>query len=167
MPEAPLQLDVTGQQFGGGGLHIANGGLLNLNYTGNYVVGSLYTNGIALPIGTYNAGNLSAFITGSGSLQVASGISTGLWTGLGGDNNWSTGGNWDNNAVPIFPHSVTFTGNNQLNNNNDLSGITISTLTFDSAAGAFTLGGSDVNLSGSISFNGNPGAPITQTINFG
>ncbi len=117
-----LQLDVTGSSSGA--FHIADGGLLNLNYNGNYVAGSFYTNGVALPIGTYNAGNLSAFITGPGNLQVASGISAGLWTGLGGNGNWSTGGNWDNNAVPIFPHSVTFSGNSQLNNNNDLSSIT-------------------------------------------
>ncbi len=162
-----LQLDVTGSSSGA--LRVANGGQLNLNYTGNYVVGSFYTNGVALAIGTYNSGNLPAFISGSypGNIVVTSGISTGLWTGLGGNSNWSTGGNWDNNATPIFPHAVTFAGSNRLNNNNDLSNITISTLTFDSGAGAFTLDGNAVTLSGSLGFNGNPAASVTQTINFG
>ena len=158
-----LQLDVTGSSTGA--FRLVEGGLLYLNFSGNYAVGSLYTNGVALPVGIYNAGNLPGFITGSGNLQVASGISTGLWTGGGADNNWSTAGNWDNNAVPVFPHALTFAGNTQLNNNNDLSGITISSLTFDSIAGAFTLGGNDVALSGGIGFNANPAAPVTQTIN--
>ena len=160
-----LQLDVTGSSSGA--IRVANGGLLNLNYTGNYVVGSFYTNGVALSVGTYNSSNLPGFITGSGNLQVASGISTGLWTGLGANNNWSTGGNWDNNAVPVFPHAVTFQGATGLNNNNDLTGITISSFTFSNNAGAFTIGGNSVNLSGNIAFSSNPASSVTQTINFG
>lgn len=160
-----LQWDVTGSTAGA--LRLANGAFLNLNYVGNSVVGSFYTNGVALPIGTYNAGNLPGFIIGSGNLQVSSGISTGLWTGLGGNNNWSTGGNWDNNAVPIFPHALTFAGNNRLNNINDLNSITVSSVTFDGAAGAFTLGGNDITLTGGIGFSANPATPITQTVNLG
>lgn len=160
-----LQLDVTGSSVGA--FRVADGGMLNLNYSGTYAVGSFYTNGVALPVGTYNAGNLPGFIIGAGNLQVTSGISSGLWTGLGADNNWSTAGNWDNNAVPIFPHSVTFAGSTQLNNSNDLNGITVNGITFDAAAGAFTLGGNDITLSGGIGFNGNPPAATTQTINFG
>jgi fibronectin-binding autotransporter adhesin len=156
---------VTGSSAGA--LRVANGGVLNLNYSGTYAVGSFYTNGVALPVGTYNIGNLSGFITGTGNLQVTSGISSGLWTGGGADNNWSTGANWDNNAVPIFPHAVAFAGNNRLNNTNDLSSITLSSLMFDPAAGAFTLNGNDVTLSGNIGFSNNPAAPITQTVNFG
>lgn len=158
-----LQLDNTGSSLGA--FRVNTGGLLNLNFAGNYVVGSFYTNGVALAVGTYNAGNLPAFITGSGNLQVVSGISTGQWTGRGANNNWSTAENWDNNAVPIFPHALIFSGNTRLANNNDLSGITVSDLTFDAAAGAFQLNGNDITLSGNVGFNGNPSAPITQTIN--
>jgi autotransporter-associated beta strand protein len=158
-----LQLDTTGSSAGA--IRIANGGSLNLNFGGNFVFGSLYTNGVALPVGTYNGGNLPGFLVGSGNVQVTSGISTGLWTGLGGNNNWSTAGNWDNNAVPIFPRALTFGGTSQLNNNNDLDTITISGITFNSAAGAFVLNGNDVTLSGNIGFSANPAAPITQTIN--
>lgn len=158
-----LQLDVPVSSAGA--FRVANGGMLTLNYSGNSAVGSFYTNGVALPVGTYNSGNLPGFISGPGSLQVTSGISSGIWTGLGGNNNWSTAGNWDNNAVPIFPHALTFAGSTRLANNNDLSSITVSSFTFDSAAGAFVLNGNDITLSGGIGFNGTPAAPVTQTIN--
>jgi autotransporter-associated beta strand protein len=158
-----LQLDATGSSPSS--FHVANGGLLNLNYAGTYAVGSFYTNGVPLQTGTYNAGNLPGFITGGGNLQVTSGISTGLWDGGGSDNNWSTAANWDHDAVPVFPHALTFAGSTRLNNNNDLGAITIGSLTFDSAAGAFTLGGNDATLSGAVGFNANPAAPVTQTVN--
>jgi autotransporter-associated beta strand protein len=158
-----LQLDTTGSSFGA--FHLANDALLNLNFSGTYAVAGCYTNGVALPVGTYNAGNLPAFITGSGNLQVASSISTGFWTGLGADSNWSTAGNWDQNAVPVFPIGLTFAGSTRLLNTNDLSSITVSSMTFDAAAGAFVLNGNDITLNGNIGFNGNPVAPITQTVN--
>lgn len=160
-----LQLDVTGSSAGA--LRLANGATLNLNFSGSYVAGSFYTNGVALPVGTYNAGTLPGFIVGPGDLTVTSGISTGLWDGGGANNNWSTANNWDNNAVPIFPHAVTFAGSTRLNNTNDLSSITISGLTFDAAAAAFTLEGNDVTVSGGIGFSGNPASPVTQSVNFG
>jgi len=158
-----LELDVTGSSVGA--FRLTNGSLLNLTFSGNYLVGACYTNNVALPVGTYNSGNLPAFITGSGSLQVASSISTGIWTGGGANNNWSTAGNWNQDAVPIFPIGVTFVGAAHLINNNDLTGITLSSITFDSAAGAFVLDGNAVTLSGNIGFNGNPAAPVTQTVN--
>jgi autotransporter-associated beta strand protein len=158
-----LQLDLTGSSLGA--FRLTNGALLNLNYSGTYAVAHFYTNGVVLPVGTYNAGNLPGFITGSGNLQVASSISTGVWTGAGTNNNWSTAGNWNQNAVPIFPIGLTFAGNTQLANNNDLTGITASSITFDSAAGAFRLNGNGITLAGNIDFNGNPASPVTQTIN--
>ncbi|MGC9944746.1 MAG: autotransporter-associated beta strand repeat-containing protein, partial [Verrucomicrobiota bacterium] len=132
-----LQLDVTGSNLGS--FRLANGALLNLNYSGAYAVAGFYTNGVALQVGTYNAGNLPGFITGSGSLVVSSGISTGIWTGGGANDNWSTAANWNNNAEPIFPIGLTFAGSAGLANNNDLTGITASSITFDAAAGAFVL----------------------------
>ena len=158
-----LQLDQTGSSVGA--LRLANGTTLNLNFSGNYAVAHFYTNGVALPVGTYSIGNLPTFITGSGQLVVSSSISTGLWTGGGANSNWSTAGNWDQNAVPIFPIGLTFAGSTRLTNNNDLSSITASSITFDAAAGAFVLDGNGIALSGAIGFNGNPAAPITQTVN--
>jgi autotransporter-associated beta strand protein len=69
-----LQLDTTGSSLGA--FRLANGALLNLNYSGTYTVGAFYTNNVAIAAGTYNAGNLSGFITGSGSVQVAGSIPT-------------------------------------------------------------------------------------------
>lgn len=158
-----LQFDTTGSIAGA--VRMNSSGHINLNFSGDYAVGGFYTNDVALPVGTYNSGNLPDFITGSGELQVTTGISTGIWTGDGGDVNWSTAANWDNNAVPVFPRALTFGGSTQLTNHNDLSSITISSLTFDSAAGPFELDGNDVTLSGNIGFNGNPAVPVTQTVN--
>jgi len=158
-----LQLDGTGSSVGK--FRLANGALLNLNFSGNYAVAGFFTNGVALSAGTYNAGNLGSFITGPGNLVVSSSISTGIWTGLGANNNWSTAGNWDHNAEPIFPIGLTFAGSTRLANTNDLSSITVSSLTFDAAAGAFVLNGNDITLNGNIGFNGNPASPVTQTVN--
>ena len=160
-----LQLDVTGSSLGA--FRVADGAMLNLNNSGNFAVAHFYTNGVALPIGTYNAGNLPGFITGSGNLVVASSISTGVWTGAGANNNWSTANNWNQNAVPIFPIALTFAGSTRLVNNNDLASITANSITFDSAAGAFVLDGNGITLNGNIGFNGNPATPVTQTVNLG
>jgi len=158
-----LQLDMSGSSLGA--IRVANGAMLNLNYSGNYAVAHFYTNGVALPVGTYNAGNLAGFISGPGNLAVVSSISTGVWTGAGTNNNWSTAGNWNQNAVPVFPIGLTFAGSTSLLNSNDLPSITANSLTFDSAAGAFVVDGNAITLNGNIGFNGNPAAPVTQTLN--
>jgi autotransporter-associated beta strand protein len=158
-----LQLDVPGSSQNA--FRLAKGAMLNLNFTGTNVVAACYTNGVQLPLGTYNAGNLPGFITGSGNLTVSSSISTGHWTGGGANNNWSTAGNWDQDVVPVFPIGLTFTGATRLVNTNDLPGIALNSLTFDAAAGAFVLDGNDIALDGKIGFNGNPAAPVTQTVN--
>lgn len=92
-------------------------------------------------------------------------FSTGTWDGGGTDNLWSTGGNWDNNTVPVFASPLTFAGSTRLNNTNDLTGVSASSITFDAAAGAFTLNGNSLGLNGNISFNGDPASLVTQTIN--
>ena len=85
------------------------------------------------------------------------------WTGGGANNNWSTSGNW--NTAPSFPCALLFAGSTQLTNNNDNTGITVDGITFDSAAGAFVLDGNGLTLNGNIGFNGDPAAPVTQTVN--
>ena len=158
-----LQVDQTGNNAGT--FYLENGALLNLNFSGTYVVAGLHTNGVALPNGVYTSSNHPGFITGSGSLQVAGAVSAGLWTGDGMDNNWSTGGNWDHNAAPVFPIGLTFAGNTRLTNYNNLSSITASNITFDAAAGAFVLDGNGITLAGTVGFNGNPAMPVAQTVN--
>ncbi|MGC4016911.1 MAG: autotransporter-associated beta strand repeat-containing protein [Luteolibacter sp.] len=83
-----------------------------------------------------------------------------VWDG-GGDGNWGTGSNWDDDNVPVFPVGITFSGVNGLASNNDLTGITVSGITFNLGAGTFTLGGNAFSLGGNIVNNsGN-----LQTIN--
>jgi hypothetical protein len=91
--------------------------------------------------------------------------STGNWTGDGADNHWSTAGNWNNGVVPVWASPLTFAGSAHLNNTNDLTGVSATSITFDAAAGAFTLAGNGLGLDGNISFTANPTTPITQTIN--
>jgi fructan beta-fructosidase len=158
-----LELDVAGSSVGA--IRLANGTMLNLTFHGTYVVAAFYTNGVALPNGVYNSGNLPEFIAGSGSLQVVGPVSTGIWTGGGVNNNWSAGGNWDHNVVPVFPIGLTFAGGTRLVNTNDLTSITADSITFDSAAGAFMLGGHGITLNGDIGFSANPVVPVTQTVN--
>ncbi|MEI9962652.1 MAG: autotransporter-associated beta strand repeat-containing protein [Limisphaerales bacterium] len=152
-----LQLDTTGSSAGA--FRVIDGGLFNLNFSGNYVIASLYTNGVALPLGTYNSANLPAFITGSGNLQVVGAVSTGKWDGSGADSYWSTAGNWDHDVSPIFPIDLTFGGSARLNNTNDLSSISANSITFGNTAGAFILNGNGLGLNGNIVFSGKPGCP--------
>ena len=108
-----------------------------------------------------------ALLVGCAALAPANSQAQSTWTGLGSDNNWSTAGNWNNNAEPIFPTGLTFAGSTRLANDNDLTGITVTNITFDAAAGAFVLGGNGITLSGNLDFSGNPATPITQTVNLG
>jgi autotransporter-associated beta strand protein len=116
-----LQLDVTGSNSGA--LHVANGAMLNLNYSGTDVVAAFYTNGVSLLVGTFNAGNLPSFITGTGSITVRVAtspvvnhpvISGGnlILTGSGGTANagytWLTS---TNVAAPIASWTTNTTGN--------------------------------------------------------
>jgi autotransporter-associated beta strand protein len=48
----------------------ANNAVLNLNFSGTNRVSAIYTNGLPLPDGVYNASNLPGLITGGGSLRV-------------------------------------------------------------------------------------------------
>jgi fructan beta-fructosidase len=159
-----LELSQAGSSFGGA-LYLSKGASLKLNFSGTCSAAHVYTNNIALPTGVYTASNLPGYISGSGSLQAAGANSTGLWTGAGANNNWSTGNNWNNNVVPIFPLGLTFAGSAWLTNNNNLSSITASSITFDAAAGPFVLGGNGITLSGNVGFSGNPATPVTQTVN--
>ncbi|MEI9962657.1 MAG: hypothetical protein WDM76_16530 [Limisphaerales bacterium] len=61
--------------------------------------------------------------------------SSGNWDGGGANNNWSAGGNWDNDVVPVFATSLKFAGSARLNNINDLTGVSANGITFDSVAG--------------------------------
>jgi autotransporter-associated beta strand protein len=64
-----LQLDIVGSSPSS--FRLVDGALLYLNFNGTYTVANFYTNGVALPVGVYDASNLGGFISGSGQLHVA------------------------------------------------------------------------------------------------
>jgi autotransporter-associated beta strand protein len=52
-------------------LSVTNGAVLQLNFTSTNLVAGFVTNGVSLPAGVYGAAQVSPFIAGPGSLQVA------------------------------------------------------------------------------------------------
>ncbi len=78
---------------------------------------------------------------------------TDTWTDNNGagNANWATATNWADptNVAPVAHDSLDFTGTNGLVNNNNFStGMPVDGITFDSAAGAFTLNGNGILISG-------------------
>lgn len=87
--------------------------------------------------------------TASWSLLIIQASAANLWDG-GGDGNWGTGTNWDDDNVPTFPVGITFGGTSGLASTNNLNGITANGITFASGAGAFVIGGNAFSLGGNI-----------------
>jgi autotransporter-associated beta strand protein len=88
------------------------------------------------------------------------------WNGGGTDDNWSTGGNWVGGVSPANPipaagtANVVFDGSVRLTPNIDTAW-NINSLTFNSGASAFTIGGNLLFLEAGITDN----STNTQTIN--
>jgi len=84
------------------------------------------------------------------------------WTGIAGNANWMTAGNWVGNTAPTSPEALVFAGTAQTtNNNNFAAGTVFDGINFDSTAGAFTLNGNSIGLGGDIVND----SPSVQTIN--
>ena len=84
------------------------------------------------------------------------------WNGGGGNNNWSTSNNWGGTGAPAAGDSLFFGGSTRLTNTNNLTaGTSFAGITFNSGAGAFTLGGNSITLGGNVTNN----SAATQTIN--
>lgn len=87
-------------------------------------------------------------LTFSGAVSRAA---TFTWDGGGGDGNWSTGANWAGDSAPSGSgHVLVFSGTNQLVTSNNGQLASIGGLSFGGSAGAFTLGGTALNLGGDI-----------------
>jgi autotransporter-associated beta strand protein len=87
----------------------------------------------------------------------------GTWVGMGGDANWSTSGNWSNNAVPASGDDVTF-ATNGLSANIDTTSRTVGNVTFN-RAGPFAItasGGATLTINGSIT-TASAGSPQNYT----
>ncbi len=89
----------------------------------------------------------------TGSVAVAQ--TTWTWSGGGGDGNWANGANWTYNtgtvADPLTTQALVFQGTTQLaTTNNTTAGGTTSRIQFNAGAGAFTLSGNALTLSGNL-----------------
>ena len=80
------------------------------------------------------------------------------WSGGGGDNNWSTGANWGGSAPSSpFNNTLTFNGSTRTTNVNNVSGLTLTGLTFNST--------SDWNVSGNaFTLNSNLNAAAGRSV---
>ena len=89
-----------------------------------------------------------------------------VWDGDGADGLWSNSLNWDGNTLPSFGVPLQFDGALQLTAINDLTA-TVSGVTFNSGADAFTLTGSGVGAA--ITLNGGilNSSSNLQTVAFG
>ena len=87
-----------------------------------------------------------------------------VWTAGGDQSSWSDPNNWDGLA-PVANDSLFFGNSAGLNNNNDAAANTaFSGITFNSEAGAFTLSGNAVNLSGGVTNNSTSLQSINLTL---
>jgi autotransporter-associated beta strand protein len=108
------------------------------------------------------AGGLAAFAVALPQVAFAADR---IWTGGGLlNNNWGNNNNWAGSGGISPLDSLFFGGTSGLtNNNNTAAGTQYNGLTFNSGAGAFTLGGNSIKLGGNVTNN----STATQTINFG
>jgi autotransporter-associated beta strand protein len=69
-----------------------------------------------------------------------------VWDGGGLPNsNWNTAANWVSDDTPVNGDSLEFAGSTQLTNKNDISGLSLVSITFNSGAGTFVLNENVVN----------------------
>lgn len=83
------------------------------------------------------------------------------WNGAGADDYWSDGANWGGTAPELTGDDLRFAGSTRLTPANDLTGASFGFLVFNSGAGAFTLSGNSITLTGNITNS----STSLQTIN--
>ncbi len=87
------------------------------------------------------------------------------WTGGGTPSptyDWSDSGNWGGTA-PINGDNIIFAGTNNTTTHNDITGLAVADISFNTGAGAFVNGGNSITLGGKIVNN----STAAQTINHG
>ena len=137
--EGVLSLDAPNTLNDTSSVDIAAGAVMDLNYEGNEVIGSLSIDGSGpLAPGVYNANDptYGAFFTGTGSLIIPS--SNGTWTSLE-DGDWGVATNWDGSNIAIgYDATATF---------NAETGVTVN-VDADRKIGSLLFDVSDYTLSG-------------------
>jgi large repetitive protein len=74
-----------------------------------------------------------------------------IWSGLGGNNNWSTGANWAGGVAPSSGASPDLVFNSvtpRMNTSNDIPGLVVNSISM--SASNYTLGGSQILLGGNV-----------------
>jgi autotransporter-associated beta strand protein len=94
------------------------------------------------------------------------------WTGGSAlSSNWSDAANWNLSRAPITGDSLVFPASAQrLTNNDDISGLAVSSITFQgtftAVTGGYTIGGSSLTVgSGGVADNGSIGVPTASILN--
>jgi autotransporter-associated beta strand protein len=85
------------------------------------------------------------------------------WSGTGANTSWSTAGNWSSSLSSNFNSALVFAGSSGLTNSNDLTSGTATSITFNSGAGAFVIGGNAITLGSGGSITNN--SSNLQTLN--
>ncbi|MDR3456935.1 MAG: autotransporter-associated beta strand repeat-containing protein [Verrucomicrobiae bacterium] len=139
---------------------------------------NIYTNTVAIPA-TANAGNATLTatatdnnsLTGSAPIPLTVNLSSEVWNGGGGNQNWSTNPNWASGSAPgLTGDSAVFAGTAGLAPSMDNS-YSLTGLSFSSSAGSFiidTANGSSLTLTANGILNNSASAetvnvPITLT----
>src|SRR4051794_15976150 len=85
-----------------------------------------------------------AAATASVTTALSSNASASVWSGNGGNPNFSTPGNWD--SAPTTGSPLIFGGSINLNPFNDIAaGTVFGGITFNAGAGAFAITGNDLS----------------------
>ncbi|MCP5532304.1 MAG: autotransporter-associated beta strand repeat-containing protein [Akkermansiaceae bacterium] len=102
----------------------------------------------------------NGFGTGGQSEVVSATPQPNTWVASPASLDWSLAGNWGGFA-PVNHGQLTFGSSSATNLNNDLTGLTVGGIVFNSGASAFTLSGNSILLTGDIANN----STAAQTIN--
>jgi autotransporter-associated beta strand protein len=127
----------------------ANG---QVSFNGTYGIYDVTVNGVVYELD---------MVPGTTNYGLMTPISNATWNGGGGSNvNWSDSANWTGTLTANAP--LVFAGTTSLSPNNDsAAGTEYSSITFNSGAGPFVIGGNAITLGGNIVNN----SSNTQTIN--
>ena len=139
----------------GGGINLYNaGGTSQFSTLGTYTLmdyaGSLTGSASNLSVSNPNPNDAYTFNAGSGTLTLTIASAGQIWSGSGGSLTWSNTANWNTSAAPVSGNPIIFAGSVGLSNTNNIAGLTVAGLSFNSTAGAFNLSGNSIQLSGPL-----------------
>ncbi len=119
------------------------------NGSGNAVTGQ-FTDGTSTTL-TGQVFDINYNYAPGNDLVLTRGLTEWVWDGGGADDNWTTAANWTNDSGnPEDGDAVVFAGSTRLAPDNDLLNLSLNSITFNDTAGAFTLGGNAISLSGGV-----------------